>query len=304
MVAEEQDRKQLQFAMGLSLGFGFLMLFIKITAYVLTGSTAILSDAAESIVHVVAVSFAAYSLKLSYKPADSSHLFGHAKISFFSSGFEGAMIIIAAIYIIYEAISRWLHGLALYNLDLGTGLTVLAVVINGLLGWYLVRIGKKKKSIILEANGKHVLTDSWTSFGVLIGLSLAWGTGWMPWDPIFAIVTAVNILVSGFGLISRSIGGLMDKADPEITRKLQDILQKECDRYGIQSHGLRHRSLGNRLSVEFHLLFPETISIREAHRMATDIEHVIESSFTPQPYVISHLEALEDHSEAHARNPH
>ena len=300
----EPDRKQLQFAMQLSLLTGVFMLIIKIAAYSLTGSTAILSDAAESIVHVVAVSFAAYSLRLSYKPADSSHLFGHAKVSYFSSGFEGAMIIFAAIYIIFTAISRWLHGLELENLDFGTGLTVLAVIINGVLGYYLLRMGKRRKSVILEANGKHVLTDSWTSFGVVIGLTLTWTTGWLPWDPIFAIITAANILVSGFGLIKNSVGGLMDKADPEVANKLRSLLEHEAEEYAIKYHNVRHRNLGNRLAIEFHLLFPAKTSVQEAHRTATKIEHAIENAFSPQPYVTTHLEALEDHSETHAHKPH
>ena len=152
-----------QFAMRLSLAVGFFMLATKTFAYWLTGSAAILSDAAESIVHVVAVSFAAYSLRLSVKPADRSHLYGHDKISFFSAGFEGAMIMIAAFYIIYVSIEKWISGLRLEHLGTGTGLTLLAALINGGLGFYLVNIGNKKHSLILEANGKHVLTDCWTS---------------------------------------------------------------------------------------------------------------------------------------------
>src|SRR3990172_1211458 len=234
----EKDQAQLEFAMKLSFFFGFFMLVIKMSAYLLTGSTAILSDAAESVVHIVAVSFAFYSLRLSAKPPDSNHLFGHAKISFFSSGFEGAMIILAAFYIIYTAITKWLAGLELQNLDLGTGLTVLAIVINGTLGLYLTRLGKRKKSIILEANGKHVLTDCWTSIGVIVGLVLVLFTGWLPWDPIFAILTAFNILFSGAGLMARSFSGLMDKADTELHNKLTEILNRETSKYKLQYHNL------------------------------------------------------------------
>ncbi len=143
--------------MGWSLVIGVLMFVMKVGAYLLTGSAAILSDAAESVVHVAAVAFAAYSLRLSFRPADDQHLYGHTKISFFSAGFEGAMIILAALYIIYEVVAKWRAGLHLENLGLGTGLTALAMVINGVLGGYLVWLGKQKRSIILEANGKHVL---------------------------------------------------------------------------------------------------------------------------------------------------
>src|SRR5512135_1746156 len=137
------DRKALSLAMALSLAIGLLMFFMKVGAYLLTGSAAILSDAAESVVHVAAVIFAAYSLKLSYKPADESHLYGHAKISFFSAGFEGAMIILAALYIIYESVHKWLVGLHLENLGFGVMLTAAATVINGALGAYLLWLGRR-----------------------------------------------------------------------------------------------------------------------------------------------------------------
>ena len=200
----EADRKALSFAMALSLAIGLLMFVMKVGAYLLTGSAAILSDAAESVVHVAAVIFAAYSLKLSYKPADESHLYGHAKISYFSAGFEGAMIILAAIYIIYESVHKWLTGLNLENLGFGVVLTAAAAAINGALGAYLVWLGRRKNSIILKANGKHVLTDCWTSLAVLVGLGLVLVTNWLPFDPICGIIMACNILISGTGLMKSS----------------------------------------------------------------------------------------------------
>jgi cation diffusion facilitator family transporter len=300
MLNNTQDKKDLTFAMQLSLWIGLFMFVIKIGAYYLTGSAAILSDAAESVVHVAAVIFAAYSLKLSYKEPDDEHLYGHTKISFFSAGFEGAMIVIAAIYIIYEAIFKWLTGLYLENLGIGTGLTAFAAVLNGALGYYLVKKGKTKKSIILEANGKHVLTDSWTSLGVLIGLGLTLLTGWLPWDPIFAILVALNILYSGFGLIRRSISGLMDTADPEVHKKIINILKTETAEKGILFHNVMHRNLGNLLWVDLHLLFPQETSIKEAHRISTQIENIIEKNLDQQAYVTSHLESIEDHEQVHS----
>src|SRR5574337_750451 len=198
-------------SMRLSLGVGFFMLGMKVFAYWLTGSVAILSDAAESVVHVVAVSFAAYSLWLSQKPADRSHHYGHDKIAFFSAGFEGAMIVLAAIYIIYVSLHNWLAALKLEHLGSGTLLTLSAALINALLGGYLLWVGRKHKSLILEASGKHVLTDSWTSFGVVVGLSLALLTGWLPLDPVLAMVVALNILWTGGRLMRQSVGGLMDE---------------------------------------------------------------------------------------------
>ena len=303
IAATAGDRRALQFAMTLSLVVGLLMFVIKVGAYLLTGSSAILSDAAESVVHVAAVGFAFYSLRLSFKPADESHRYGHAKISFFSAGFEGAMIMLAAAYIIFESIRKWLSGLALENLGMGTLLTAAAMLINGGLGAYLIWIGRRKKSIILEANGKHVLTDCWTSLGVLVGLGLTILTGWLPWDPIFGIIMALNILFSGVGLTRTSFAGLMDTAEPSTHRRLVEILDRETARHGVTYHNLRHRNVGDAHWVEVHLLFPGGISLRDAHRQATEIEEVIECSLEPRAYVTSHLECQEDHDQIHASEP-
>lgn len=295
----DADRQALSVAMTLSLVIGGLMFIMKVSAYLLTGSAAILSDAAESVVHVAAVAFAAYSLRLSYKPADDEHLYGHAKISFFSAGFEGAMIILAAIYIIYESIHKWLTGLHLENLGYGTLLTAAATLINGALGAYLVWLGRRKDSLILEANGKHVLTDCWTSAAVLVGLGLTIVTGWLPWDPICGLLMATNILITGGGLIRSAMAGLMDRADPDAHRQLVALLERETARHGISYHALRHRSVGDAHWVELHLLFPEGTPLREAHRTATAIEQVIEQSLRPRAHVTSHLECEEDHDALH-----
>ena len=253
----ESDRKAMSFAMNLSLGVGLLMFVMKEGAYLLTGSAAILSDAAESVVHVAAVIFAAYSLRLSYRPADEDHLYGHAKISFFSAGFEGAMIIVAAIYIIYESIHKWLGGLQLENLGAGTTLTATAAAINGGLGGYLLWLGRRQNSLILQANGKHVLTDCWTSIAVLVGLALVLMTQWLPFDPICGIIMACNILWSGAGLMKSAFAGLMDQADPVAQAELTEILDRETRQRGLSYHQLRHRNLGDAHWVEVHLLFPE-----------------------------------------------
>ena len=293
------DRKALNFAMTLSLVVGLLMFVMKVGAYVLTGSAAILSDAAESVVHVAAVIFAAYSLRLSYKPADDSHLYGHAKIAFFSAGFEGAMIILAALYIIYESIHKWMSGLTLENLGAGTALTAAAVAINGGLGAYLIWIGRRKHSLILVANGKHVMTDVWTSVAVLVGLGLVLVTKWLPFDPICGLIMAGNILYSGAGLMKSSFAGLMDKADTETHAKLVQILDREASRHGLTYHNLRHRHVGDAHWVEVHLVFPEGTGLAEAHRLATAIEKVVEESIEPRAHMTSHLESAADHDELH-----
>jgi cation diffusion facilitator family transporter len=298
-VKSEADRKALSFAMNLSLVVGILMFVMKVGAYLLTGSAAILSDAAESVVHVAAVIFAAYSLRLSYRPADEDHLYGHSKISFFSAGFEGAMIILAALYIIYESIHKWMTGLELNNMGAGTGLIVVAVLVNGGLGWYLVWLGRQKNSIILEANGKHVFVDCWTSIAVLVGLALVWFTKWLPFDPVCGIIMACNILWSGAGLIKSSFYGLMDKADPEADKQLLEILSQETKQRGVSYHHLRHRHLGDAHWVDLHLLFPAGASLAEAHRIATEIERKIETGLEPSAYVTTHLECASDHDDLH-----
>ena len=297
---DQREAEKLKFAMRLSLGVGFLMLAGKLAAYGITGSAAILSDAAESVVHVVAVSFAAYSLWLSLKPPDPSHPFGHDKIAFFSAGFEGAMIVLAAIYIILVSIQKWITGLKLENLGVGTLIVLIAGLINGGLGWYLVWAGKKRGSLILQANGKHVLTDCWTSLGVIVGLSLTLATGWLPFDPIFAIFVALNILWTGGNLIRKSVGGLMDEADSQTQRRILRVLGEMTTNSGVKYHGMRHRNTGMTTWVEFHLLFPSPTSLKTAHALATRIEERIVKELGPGTEVISHLESLEDHDEVHS----
>lgn len=303
MTPIEKEAGRLRLAMRLSLAIGFLMLGIKLFAFGITGSVAILSDAAESVVHVVAVSFAAYSLWLSMKPPDPTHHYGHDKITFFSAGFEGAMIVLAAVYIIYVSIHKWLHGLHVENLGKGTLIILAAALINAGLGGYLVWTGKKYQSLILEANGKHVLTDSWTSFGVVAGLGLALRTGWLPLDPLLAILVALNILWTGGNLVRKSVGGLMDEVDPQIALRLRQLLEEMTSQAGVEFHGLRHRNAGSTIWVEFHLLFPKGSSLESAHALATQIEERIQQALSHRVEVISHLETLEDHAAVHAR-PH
>jgi cation diffusion facilitator family transporter len=275
-----------------------LLLALKAFAWAWTGSTAILSDLGESAAHLVAVTFAAYSLWLTLRPADANHLYGHAKVSFFSAGFEGAMIIAAAFYILYEAVRAAIQGPSLSHIPVGLALTAVAAVLNGVLGWHLVRIGKKRGSIILEANGHHVLTDCWTSLGVLIALGLVMLTGWPYWDPLFAAAAALNILVSGVGLLRRSVSGLMDAADPAVHREIEKIVTTETNRHGITHHNLRHRNIGDAYLVELHLAFPSNILLRDAHRVATEIEESLEKNIHPAAHVTTHLECEGDHEEA------
>lgn len=286
-----------KFAMALSVAAGLVLLALKAVAWAWTGSTAILSDLGESAAHLVAVGFAAYSLWLTLRPADANHLYGHAKASFFSAGFEGAAIIAAAAYILYEATRAFIRGPELSHLPVGLALTAVTAVLNGALGRHLVHTGRRRGSIILEANGHHVLTDCWTSLGVLAALTLVALTGWPYWDPLFAVAAALNILLSGLRLVRRSVSGLMDAADPAVHRIIEEIVSTETGRHGITHHNLRHRNIGDAHLVELHLAFPDAVLLRDAHRVATEIEEALERSIHPAAHVITHLECDGDHAD-------
>lgn len=300
-VAYQQEQlRAARFAMRISLAVGVVMLVGKTAAYFWTGSAAILSDFAESVVHVIAVAFAAFSLRLSTKPAGPTFLYGYERITFFSAGFEGAMIVIAAIWILMEAITKWMRGLQLEHLGAGTLLLLAAGMLNAWLGWYLLRVGKRGHSLILEADGKHVLTDCFTSFGVVAGLGLVLLTGWKPFDPLVAIAVAVNILWSGGRLAWRSAVGLLDYSDPETGRTIREKLDALCNELGVQYHGVRYRTTGYRQIIEVHLLFPHATEVGEAHRLATALEERLPLQLGTPAEVVTHLESLEDHEAVHS----
>ena len=297
---DEQELRAARFAMRLSLAVGVIMLAGKTIAYHMTGSAAILSDFAESVVHVIAVAFAAFSLRMSSKPAAPTFLYGYERISFFSAGFEGAMIVVAAIFILVETIHKWLVGLPLEHLGSGSLLLLGAGMLNAWLGWYLLRIGKRTHSLILEADGKHVLTDCYTSFGVVAGLGLVMLTGWKPFDPLVAIAIAANILWSGGRLAWRSAVGLLDYSDPATGKQIRENLDQICGELGLDYHGVRYRTTGYRQIIEVHLLFPHATAVGEAHRLATALEERLPAELGKPAEIITHLESLEDHEDVHA----
>ena len=297
----EQELHDARFAMRLSLIVGLAMLIGKTTIYFMTHSAAIFSDAAESVVHVIAVGFAAFSLRLSTKSASPQFLYGYERITFFSAGFEGAMIIVAAVAILIEAIRKWIAGLQLEHLGTGALLILVAGILNAGLGYYLLRMGRRTNSLILEADGKHVLTDSWTSFGVVGGLGLVLLTHWKPFDPLVAIAVAANILWSGGHLVWRSAVGLLDYSDPKAGRRIRDKLDSICSELSIEYHGVRFRTTGYRQIIEVHLLFPHSTSVSEAHRLATTLEERLPAELGMPAEVMTHLESLEDHADVHTQ---
>jgi cation diffusion facilitator family transporter len=273
-----------------SFGVAVVLLAAKVLAAVITGSSAIYSDAAESVVHVLAVGFAVWALRVALKPADEDHHFGHEKIEFMSAGFEGAMISVAAMFILYAAGKQLWTGVQIENIVFGTALTAVAAGANLVLGLVLVGIGRRRGSTLLRANGVHVLTDVITSVAALGGLVLIMVTGWLWWDPIVASLAAANILRTGLGLVRESYAGLMDAADPAMWGRIHEVLDAETRVRGLSFHNLRHRCSGRTHWVEFHLVLPDSLSVREAHQAATEIEARIAGMLVPGGRVISHLE--------------
>jgi len=285
-------------AMNLSVGIGYLLLFLKLYAYSITGSAAVLSDAAESVVHVVAISFARFSLYLSRKKASERFSYGFDRISFFSAGVEGTLIFLAAVFILYESVQSFLLQRRPEELGLGTLLTALVVVVNGLLGLYLIRVGKRTQSLILEADGKHVLSDSITSIGAVLGLVMVLLTDQFWFDPLIGALAGINIFVEGFKLMRRSILGLMDEVDPQVLNKVKNEVADFARANQIKFHDLRCRNSGTRLWIQVHLLYDDHVLLRDAHFMATALEKHIQQLWQGSQ-IITHLEIKGDHQKIH-----
>lgn len=274
-----------------SLFTGVAMLAAKWTAYLITGSSVIFSDAAESIVHIVAVWFAWYALRVTSRPPDSEHHFGHEKIAFVSAGVEGGLICLAAIVIIITAVGKLVEGVSLQRLDLGISITAAAGAVNAVLGFFLVHNGRRERSLVVEANGRHVLTDAWTSAGAVGGLLLAHFTGLMWLDPIMAVVFAANILWEGSRLVMTSVNGLMDRADPILEHQSRAVLEQFTAEHGISYHRFRLRMMGTIPHIDFHLQLPDGMPITEAHRIATLAEEGVRQAIgIESSEVFSHVE--------------
>ena len=263
----------------ISLAIGFLMFIGKMGAYLITGSAAIFSDAAESVVHILATSMALTSIIISSKPADETHLYGHGNVEYFSAGIEGALIFVAAIVIIFEAIHDLVKGTVLQSLDVGLVIVGLAGVINLILGFYMVRTGKSTDSLTLIADGKHILTDSFTSIGVFVGIILVMLTGYTIIDPIIAIIVALNIIGTGYKLIRQSVGGLMLETDPELLKKIANKLSAFRKEYWIDIHELRYWKSGDKMFIDFHLIFPCYFTISQTHQEEKEIAEMLSEEF-------------------------
>jgi cation diffusion facilitator family transporter len=289
--------------MGLSIVVSFVMLVGKVLAAQITGSAAIFSDAAESVVHLFATGFASFSLWYAATPPDRSHPYGHGKVAYFASAVEGILILVAAVGIIWTSINDLLTGAELQRL--GTGLYILGglTLINLALGTYLVYVGRETNSIVLVSNGQHVLTDMWTSLGVIVGIGLVWATGIRWLDPVVALLVAGNILWTATRLLRRSIYGLMDKADRDATQQILDVLARAKEANVIADfHQVRHRRTGDEVWIEYHLMFPGDMTIHEAHDHSHRVEDQVDALFPHDDvHVTAHLEPRR-HDEAHPEN--
>lgn len=271
---------------------------LKAGSYYLTESVSLLSDTLESLVNLVSAVIALLMLTVAAQPPDTDHEYGHGKAEYFSSIIEGALILVAAVGITVAAIDRLSHPRALSQVGLGLAVSALAAVINLAVAMVLLRAGKRHRSIVLEANAQHLITDVWTSAGVLIGILAVTWTGWLRLDPLIAMVVAVNIVVTGFRLIRRSVAGLMDSALPahDVLLVQQQLAHYESS--GVEFHALRTRQSGTRRFVSVHVLVPGDWSVQRGHTLLEEIEDRIRTAL-PNASVFTHLEPLDDPASWH-----
>jgi cation diffusion facilitator family transporter len=270
-------------AAGTSVAVGLVLLGIKFAAYWVTGSSAIFSDAVESIVNVLASLIALWALALAHTPADEKHPYGHGKVEFMSAGLEGAMILLASVFIFVRTIDVLLfHEIEPARLDLGLLLIVLATLINGAVGWMLVRTGRSRQALALEADGHHLLSDAVTSVAVIGGLIAVKATGWLLLDPIVALLISAYIAWAGYRLLKRAFGGLMDEQDLADERRLVAILDAHASGAAepriCSYHKLRHRHSGRYHWVDFHLVVPAHLDVAQGHAIASQIEREMQQT--------------------------
>ena len=277
----------------LSIFTALLTIALKLGAYAITGSIGLFSDAAESTVNLVAAIAAFWALTLAARPPDDEHMYGHTKAEYFASGLEGALVLVAALTIGYSAWQRLYTPQPLESVGLGLAISVGAAALNGAVAWLLFRAGKRLRSITLTADARHLLTDVWTTGGVIVGVVLVQLTGWLVLDPIIAIVVAVNIVWTGLRLLRETGYGLLDSALPAEDNTVIDEILDGFRQRGIVFHALRTRQAGPRRFVSLHVLVPGTWSVFEGHDLCEELELAIQRALAGTT-VMTHLEPLED----------
>jgi cation diffusion facilitator family transporter len=277
----------------LSIGAAVLTMGLKFVAYALTGSVGLLSDALESVVNLVAALIAFWALTLAARPADDEHAYGHSKAEYFASGIEGALIVLAAVIIAITAVPRLLNPHPLEQVGLGLVIAVVAAAINGGVALVLGRAGARLRSVSLQADSRHLITDVWTTGGVLIGVALVGITGWLVIDPIIALVVAANIVWAGVKLVRESGLGLMDTALPPADQNVIADVQATYRAHGIEFHALRTRRSGSRRFISMHVLVPGEWTVKRGHDLCEEIEMALHAALV-ETTVFTHLEPLED----------
>ncbi len=290
------QRENLSRFVWLSIAAAVMTITLKMAAYFYTGSVGLLSDALESIINLAAAIIALIIIKIAAAPPDDDHAFGHDKAEYFASGIEGTLIFFAAFGIIYTAVPRLFAPQPLESIGVGLIISLVATLINLAVGIVLIRFGKLHHSIVLESDGRHLLTDVWTSIGVVTAIIVVSLTGWIILDPIIALVVALNIVWTGFQLIKRSALGLMDTAvAPETCEKIVQVLDGYVTTQGIDYHALRTRQSGARKFISVHILVPDEWTVQKGHDLTEEIEKDIRSAVSDS-IVFTHLEPLEDPS--------
>ncbi|MBP6178367.1 MAG: cation transporter [Anaerolineales bacterium] len=293
MLTNQPNRAFLTRFAWLSIAAAVLTIALKTVAYLLTGSVGLLSDALESIVNLVGALMALAMLTVAARPADEDHAYGHSKAEYFSSGVEGTLILIAAVSIAWAAIPRLIAPQPLEQVGLGLGVSVGASLINLAVSVILLRASKKHNSVTLEASAHHLMTDVWTSVGVLVGVGAVAVTGWERLDPIVALVVAANIVWSGFRIVRMSALGLMDTALSKEDQALVLSALKPHTQNGVEHHALRTRQSGSRKFVSLHVLVPGEWTVDRGHQLLEQIEADIRKAL-PGVTVFTHLESLND----------
>jgi cation diffusion facilitator family transporter len=289
-----QNRASLTRFAWLSIAAALTTIILKSGAYLLTGSVGLLSDAMESLVNLAGAIMALLMLIIAARPADESHVYGHSKAEYFASVTEGILILGAAIGIISAAVNRLIHPRGLEQLGLGLAVSIGASIVNFIVSRILLREGKNRNSITLEADARHLMTDVWTSVGVISGVAIAGLTGWQTLDPLIAIAVALNIVWTGFQLVGRSVAGLMDAALPEHEQNLiQNVIKKYSEK-GVNFHALRTRQAAARRFVSVHMLVPGAWTVHDAHHLAEDFEADVREALGGVVTVFTHMEPQED----------
>jgi cation diffusion facilitator family transporter len=292
------DRSSLTRYAWLSIAAAVVTIILKAYAYLITGSVGLLSDAAESLVNLLGAGIALVMLTIAARPPDEDHLFGHEKAEYFACGAEGALILLAAVSIGFAAINRLINPIPIEQACAGLSLSAAASVINFIVARILLSAGKKHSSVSLEADGHHLMTDVWTSIGVIGGVAAVALTGWHPLDPIIAICVACYIVWTGFRLVRDSVYGLMDSALPGNECEGINIVLDKYKSKGIQFHALRTRQAGARCFVSVHVLVPGAWTVQQGHELLEELESDIRGTVS-RVTIFTHLEPVEDPVSGH-----